>query len=55
VDQPALWTENEGGYQLWGESSELPVDYFWGNTARTVAFETLQWFARGGSHNNFYM
>jgi len=55
VDQPALWTENEGGYQLWGESADLPIDYFWGATARTVAFETLQWFARGGAHNNYYM
>ena len=54
-DQPALWTEDEGGFQLWGEDSAHPTDYFWGHTARYMARTALQWFARGGSHLNYYM
>ena len=53
VDQPALWTENEGGFQLWGEDAAHPTDYFWGHTAREMARTALQWFARGGSHLNY--
>ena len=55
VDQPALWTENEGGFQTWGEDPLHPTDYFWGRPANEVARDTLKWFARGGSHNNYYM
>jgi Glycosyl hydrolases family 35 len=55
VDQPALWTEDEGGFQLWGEDSAHPSDYFWGNTARGMSKNALQWFARGGTHLNYYM
>jgi hypothetical protein len=55
VDQPALWTEDEGGFQLWGEDSAKPSDYFWGTTARTMSKNALQWFARGGTHLNYYM
>ena len=55
IDQPALWTEDEGGFQLWGEESGNPVDYFWGHTARYMTKRALQWFARGGCHLNYYM
>jgi hypothetical protein len=55
VDQPALWTEDEQGFQIWGDEPSNPSDYFWGNTARQMAREGLQWFARGGSHLNYYM
>ena len=54
VDQPALWTENEGGFQVWGETPEQS-SYFWGRTARDFARDGLAWFARGGSHLNYYM
>jgi Glycosyl hydrolases family 35 len=43
------------GFQTWGETSDHPVDYAWGKTARAMAFATLRWVARGGSHLNFYM
>lgn len=55
VDQPAMWTEDEGGFQLWGEDSAHPTDYFWGHTARRMAADALKWFARGGTHLNYYM
>jgi len=44
-----------GGFQLWGEESAHPTDYFWGRTARSMSNRALQWFARGGSHLNYYM
>jgi hypothetical protein len=55
VNQPALWTEDEGGFQLWGDDPVHPNDYFWGRSARDMARTALQWFARGGSHLNYYM
>eukprot|EP00547_Thalassionema_nitzschioides_P012062 CAMPEP_0194263620 /NCGR_PEP_ID=MMETSP0158-20130606/47155_1 /TAXON_ID=33649 /ORGANISM="Thalassionema nitzschioides, Strain L26-B" /LENGTH=366 /DNA_ID=CAMNT_0039003815 /DNA_START=796 /DNA_END=1892 /DNA_ORIENTATION=- len=54
VDQPALWTENEGGFQVWGEEPSHS-SYFWGRTARNFARDSLKWFARGGTHLNYYM
>lgn len=54
VDQPALWTENEGGFQVWGEEPSHS-SYFWGRTARDFARDSLKWFARGGTHLNYYM
>ena len=55
IDQPALWTENELGFQIWGDSPSNTSDYFWGRTAREVAADCLRWFARGGTHLNTYM
>jgi hypothetical protein len=55
VDQPALFTEFQGGFQTWGETSQHPSIYFWGVTARTKARFALKWLARGGSHINYYM
>lgn len=52
---PALWTENEGGFQVWGGSPSNPTSYFWGRTLSDIAFATARWFARGGSHMDYYM
>ena len=54
-DYPALFTEFEGGFQIWGDDPEDPSDYFWGQTARDYAARALRWFARGGTHLNYYM
>jgi hypothetical protein len=55
IDQPAIFTEFEGGFQTWGEEATNPNDYFWGRTARAMARDALRWFARGGTHLNYYM
>mmetsp|Transcript_15495 Transcript_15495/g.17743 ORF Transcript_15495/g.17743 Transcript_15495/m.17743 type:complete len:949 (+) Transcript_15495:23-2869(+) len=55
VDQPALLTEFEEGFQDWGETPGNPNDYFWGRNARAATKEALRWFARGGTHLNYYM
>ena len=55
LSHPALWTEDEGGFQIWGEEPARPSDYFWGRTARSMAYRAIQWIARGGSHLNYYM
>ncbi|KAG7346831.1 beta-galactosidase [Nitzschia inconspicua] len=55
VDQPPLFTEFEEGFQDWGERPEEPSDYFWGRTARDSTRHALRWFARGGTHLNYYM
>ena len=55
IDQPALWTENEMGFQIWGDSPSNTSDYFWGRTAQDIAADCLRWFARGGTHLNVYM
>ncbi len=55
VDQPAVFTEFEGGFQTWGSTAEKPLDYFWGRTARATTRDAMKWFARGGCHLNYYM
>lgn len=55
VDYPGVWTENEGGYQTWGGSAYKPSAYFWGRGADDLAWASMRWFARGGSHMNYYM
>jgi hypothetical protein len=55
VDQPALWSEHEMGFQIWGDDPNHASDYVSGRTARSVARHALRWFARGGSHMNYYM
>lgn len=55
IDQPAMLTEFEGGFQTWGETPDKPEDYFWGRTARVMAKNAMRWFARGGTHLNYYM
>jgi hypothetical protein len=54
-DQPAMLTEFEGGFQTWGEDPTSPDDYFWGRTAKDMTMNALRWFARGGTHLNYYM
>jgi len=49
VDQPPMWTEFEGGFQIWGEDVTHPVEYFWGQTGRQYASRALRWIARGGT------
>ena len=55
IDQPAMFTEFEGGFQIWGETADDPSDYFWGRTAASMAYDALRWLARGGTHLNYYM
>ena len=55
LDQPALWTEDEQGYQVWGETPDHPMDYFWGISARDVSKNVVRWMARGALHVNYYM
>lgn len=56
VDQPALWTENEGGFQTWGGAPPPGKEpYFWGRSMADQALSVMKWFARGGSHMNYYM
>jgi len=55
IDQPPLWTEAEGGFQVWSGSPSDPTSYFWGQSTSGEAYNMAQWFARGGSHANYYM
>jgi hypothetical protein len=55
VDFPAIFTEFEGGFQIWGDDPEDPSDYFWGRTGRDYSAHAMRWFARGGTHLNYYM
>jgi len=56
VDQPALWTENEGGFQTWGGAPPPGGEpYFWGRSIADQSLSVMKWFARGGSHMNYYM
>ena len=49
--QPLVWTENQGWFQDWGMS-----DNGWSyRTPEDMAYAVLAWFARGGSHHNYYM
>ena len=40
---------------MWGESPSHVTSYFWGRTIADITFAIAQWFARGGSHMNYYM
>ena len=56
LSQPALWTENEGGFQTWGGAPPPGKEpYFWGRSIGDQALSIMKWFARGGSHMNYYM
>ena len=53
LDQPGLWTENEGGFQTWGGAPPPGAEpYFWGRSMADQALSVMKWFARGGSHMN---
>jgi len=52
IDQPALWTENEGWFQQWGD----PYPNDWSDRhPEDLSYTVARWFARGGSHMNYYM
>ena len=55
VDHPALLTELEGGFQVWGESVSNVTSYFFGRAPEAVAYSVARWFSRGGSLVNYYM
>ena len=38
IDQPAMLTEFEGGFQIWGEDPHNPSDYFWGVSCKGYRF-----------------
>ena len=51
--QPLVWTENEGWFEEWDKAPNLTnAD---NRTPQDVAYVVLKWFARGGSHHNYYM
>jgi len=55
LSQRIFFTPDEGGFQIWGDEPAHPSDYFWGRTANSMAYDALRWFARGGTHLNYYM
>lgn len=55
IDQPPLWTESSGGFQVWGDSPTKHDFHRWGRSAEDLSNGAAQWFARGGSHMNYYM
>ena len=51
VDQPAMWTENEGWFEELGMSTHPEGD--WSNRLpEDMAFVVARWFARGGVSNS---
>ena len=54
IDQPAMWTENEGWFEGWGDDTS-PEGQHSDRTPEDVAYTVVRWFARGGSHMNYYM
>jgi hypothetical protein len=61
VDQPALWTEDwQGWFDSWGGTKKGDAAGDWDNPevgleqAVSQSRSVMQWFARGGSHLNFY-
>lgn len=54
LTQPALWTEDWiGWYQQWDNGS--PPGTGDAGEASNKAVSVAKWFARGGSHHNYYM
>jgi hypothetical protein len=61
IDQPALWTEDwQGWFDSWGGTKSGAAAGDWDNPsvgheqAVSQSLSVMQWFARGGSHLNFY-
>ena len=50
--QPLAWTENEGWFQEWDREPLTGRD---NRTPEDMAFVVMKWFARGGTHHNYYM
>jgi Glycosyl hydrolases family 35 len=60
LNQPTLWTLDDGGFQQWGGGGHAAVPANknrndWRKTAAGMSHTALQWFARGGTHLNYYM
>jgi hypothetical protein len=53
-DQPALWTENEGLFQSWGDVTK-PLGPNTDRTPQDMAYAVARWYARGGCSMNYYM
>ena len=47
VDQPAMWTENEGWFEGWSDPTH-PEGQHSDRTPEDVAYTVARWFARGG-------
>ena len=54
IDQPALWTENEGWFEELGMATH-PESSWSNRLPEDISFTVARWFARGGSHMNYYM
>ena len=54
IDQPALWTENEGWFEGWTDDTVHESTHS-NRTPEDVAYTVVRWFARGGSHMNYYV
>ena len=52
IDQPALWTETAGHFQVWAEPADAPT---FDRPPSALSFSLVRWFARGGSHVNYYV
>ncbi|KAK8813133.1 hypothetical protein WA158_002725 [Blastocystis sp. Blastoise] len=57
VDQPGVWTENEGWFEGWGMDNSNREDYYgWDSrTPEDYSYAIMKWFDRGGSYHNYYM
>jgi Glycosyl hydrolases family 35 len=62
LDQPSLWTLDDGGFQQWGgghaaatSKNQNNKNNDWRKTAAGMSYTALQLFARGGTHLNYYM
>ena len=47
IDQPALWTENEGWFESWGDSTH-PEGGYSDRSPEDISYTIARWFARGG-------
>ena len=47
IDQPAMWTENEGWFESWGDNTH-PEGTYSDRSPEDMAFVVARWFARGG-------
>ena len=47
IDQPAMWTENEGWFESWGDSTNPEVEHT-DRSPEDISYTVARWFARGG-------
>ncbi|KAK8805552.1 hypothetical protein WA158_002208 [Blastocystis sp. Blastoise] len=57
VDQPGVWTENEGWFQGWGAANADREGYYgWDSkTPEDYVINILKFFYFGGTYHNYYM